>query len=228
MERIKAFAIAIATLITLSTYAQTDPGRKLAIDKASEQAEKTINAQNKIQPLETAGHIAVRAEIEGTTSFQREFNSYLDLFHDVLSIAAEVYGIYNEVMMTSKHVQQLTEVVADCPANVLATAFSGKKNIVYRNIVKNSLEIINDIRKVCFESSKMTEQDRNKIISGIKPKLRNFNKQLRAMILAIRYTSFIDVYNEVMQRAYRINPQTKHDIITRCRREWWDNAKSVR
>ena len=84
-----------------------------------------------------------------------------------------------------------------------------------------------DIRKVCFESSKMTEQEKNKIIGSIRPKLRKLNKQLGALTLALRYTSFMDVWNEITERAYMINPATKHDIITRCRREWWNNAKSV-
>ena len=89
-------------------------------------------------------------------------------------------------------------------------------------------DVIMDIRKVCFESSKMTEQEKNKVISTIRPKLRTINKQLRQLTLALRYTSFLDVWNELMERAYYMNPATKHDIITRCRRQWWNNAKSVR
>ena len=205
-----------------------DVGRVAAIELASDQAKKTLEAQLKMQGLETAGHIWTKEEIEATTEFQREFNNYLDAFHNILSIAAEIYGVYYEVTKTTKHIRNLSEVVSSSPSNVLAVAFSTRRNVVYRNLVKSSLDIFMDIRKVCLENSKMTEQEKNKVISGIRPKLRKINKQLGQLTLALRYTSFLDVWNEITQRAYMINPATKHDIITRCRREWWNNAKSVR
>lgn len=205
-----------------------DVGRVAAIELASDQAKKTLEAQLKMQGLETAGHIWTKEEIQATTEFQREFNNYLDAFHNILSIAAEIYGVYYEVTKTTKHIKNLSEVVSSSPSNVLAVAFSTRRNVVYRNLVKSSLDIFMDIRKVCLENSKMTEQEKNKVISGIRPKLRKINKQLGQLTLALRYTSFLDVWNEITQRAYMINPATKHDIITQCRREWWNNAKSVR
>ena len=205
-----------------------DPMRAIIIEAASQKAKKTLEAQTKVQIMETAGHIWTKEEIEGTTEFQKEFNDYLDKFHSVLATAAEIYGLYYEVTKTSRHVKELSEVVASSPANVMALAFSAHRNVVYRNLIANSLDIINDIRKVCFENQKMTEQEKNKVMSGIRPKLRKINKQLGALTLAIRYSSFMDVWNEITGYAYNINPNTKHDVITRCRRKWWNNAKSVR
>jgi len=224
----KKLYLFILLCIPLKSVAGIDPGRVAAIELASSQAKKTIEAQEKAQLLMTTGHIWIKEEVEATTDFQREFNDYLDKFHDVLSIAAEIYGIYYEVTQTSRCVQDISSVLADSPTNALAVAFSTRRNAVYRNLVRNSLDIIMDIRKVCFERSKMTEQEKNKVISGIRPKLRTMNKQLRALTLALRYTSFLDVWNELIGRAYYLNPSTKHDIITRCRRQWWINAKSVR
>lgn len=209
-------------------FAGIDPGRVAAIELASDQAKKTLKSQEKAQLLMTTGHAWIKEEVEATTDFQREFNDYLDKFHDVLSIAAEIYGIYYEVTQTSKNVKALGEVLSDSPSNALAVAFSTRRNVVYRNIVRTTLDIIMDIRKVCFEKSKMTEEEKNKVISSIRPKLRAINKQLRQLTLTLRYTSFLDVWNELMDRAYYLNPATKHDIITRCRRQWWNNAKSVR
>lgn len=209
-------------------FAGIDPGRVAAIELASDQAKKALKSQEKAQLLMTTGHAWIKEEVEATTDFQREFNDYLDKFHDVLSIAAEIYGIYYEVTQTSKNVKALGEVLSDSPSNALAVAFSTRRNVVYRNIVRTTLDVIMDIRKVCFEKSKMTEQEKNKVISSIRPKLRAINKQLRQLTLTLRYTSFLDVWNELMDRAYYLNPATKHDIITRCRRQWWNNAKSVR
>lgn len=209
-------------------FAGIDPGRVAAIELASDQAKKALKSQEKAQLLMTTGHAWIKEEVEATTDFQREFNDYLDKFHDVLSIAAEIYGIYHEVTQTSKNVKALGEVLSDSPSNALAVAFSTRRNVVYRNIVRTTLDVIMDIRKVCFEKSKMTEEEKNKVISSIRPKLCTINKQLRQLTLTLRYTSFLDVWNELMDRAYYLNPATKHDIITRCRRQWWNNAKSVR
>lgn len=217
------------SLTSVSVWGQgIDELRRITIKEASKKAKKTIEAQTRVQEVQTAGHLWTKEEIEATTAFQREFNDYLDSFHNILTIAAEIYGIYYEVTRTSKHVKNLNTVLASSPSNALAVAFSTRRNVVYRNLVKSSLDIIMDIRKVCFENSKMTEQEKNKVISGIRPKLRKINKQLSALTLALRYTSFLDVWNEITERAYRMNPATRHDIITRCRREWWNNAKSVR
>lgn len=228
-KRIIYILLVIALCCPVASYAQgIDVARATAIEVASNQAKKTLEAEVEAQGLMTTGHIFIKEEVEATTAFQREFNEYLDKFHDVLAIAAEIYGIYYEVKMTSKNIKNINEVLSNSPSNALAVAFSAKRNVVYRNIVKNSLDIIMDIRKVCFEKSKMTEEEKNKIMRGIRPKLHKFNKQLVSLTLALRYTSFTDIWNELMQRAYRMNPAKKHDIITNCRREWWDNAKSVR
>ena len=220
--------IIVLLLSTKPAFAGIDPGRVAAIELASDQAKKALKSQEKAQLLMTTGHAWIKEEVEATTDFQREFNDYLDKFHDVLSIAAEIYGIYYEVTQTSKNVKALGEVLSESPSNALAVAFSTRRNVVYRNIVRTTLDVIMDIRKVCFEKSKMTEQEKNKVISSIRPKLRTINKQLRQLTLTLRYTSFLDVWNELMDRAYYLNPATKHDIITRCRRQWWNNAKSVR
>ena len=162
----KKLYLLILLCVPLKSVAGIDPGRVAAIELASDQAKKTIESQEKAQLLMTTGHVWIKEEVEATTDFQREFNDYLDKFHDVLSIAAEIYGIYYEVTQTSKCVKDLGHVLADSPENALAVAFSTRRNVVYRNIVRTTLDVIMDIRKVCFESSKMTEQEKNKVISA--------------------------------------------------------------
>lgn len=230
MKKAMIVNILLAWLLLMpsSAYAGIDPTRYAAIKLATNQAKKTLEAQTKAQELMTTGHLWTKEEIEATTEFQREFNDYLDKFHDAISIAAEVYGIYYEVKQTSKNVKIINEVLEKSPTNALAVAFSAKRSAVYRNIVKESLDIIMDIRKVTIEESKMTEWEKMKVVSAIRPKLHRFNKQLQILTLALRYTSFTDVWNELMQKAYRINPDRKHDIIEECRRAWWNNAKSVK
>ena len=191
-------------MFPITIYSQgVDGVRAFTINQASLQAKKTLEAQIKMQELQTAGHMWTREEIEATTEFQKQFNDYLDAFHNILSIAAEIYGVYYEVTKTSKHVRNLAEVVSSSPSNVLAVAFSARRNVVYTNLIRSSLDIFMDIRKVCIESSKMTEQEKNKVISAIRPKLRKINHQLGQLTLALRYTSFLDVWNEISHRSVR-------------------------
>ena len=105
MRKIIIIHLLLAWLLLMpsSAYAALDPTRLAAIELASSQAKKTLEAQVKSQGLMTTGHIWTKEEIEATTEFQREFNTYLDMFHDAISIAAEVYGIYYEVKQTSKN-----------------------------------------------------------------------------------------------------------------------------
>ena len=70
----------------------------------------------------------------------------------------------------------------------------------------------------------MTEKDRMDILTGIRPKLRLMNKQLRALNMAIRYTTFLDVWNEITDRASIYEGVDKKAIIERCMRDWKNNA----
>ena len=201
-----------------------DPVRAAMIDQYSKQAKKALEAQNRAQALMTTGHLWMQTEIEATTNFQREFNEYLDKFHDILGFAAEIYGIYYEVTQLSKNVSELNSVVSSYPANALAVAFHTRRNVVYRNIIINGVSIVMDIKTLCFDSSKMTEQEKNEMITNIRPKLRAMNRQLRALGLAIRYTTFLDVWNEITDRARSYGDIDKREIIERCMRDWKNNA----
>ena len=220
--------ILAASLMVFSGYTAyaygVDPVRAAMIDQYSKQAKKALEAQNRAQALMTTGHLWMQTEIEATTNFQREFNEYLDKFHDILGFAAEIYGIYYEVTQISKNVSELNSVVSSYPANALAVAFHTRRNVVYRNIIINGVSIVMDIKTLCFDSSKMTEQEKNEMITNIRPKLRAMNRQLRALGLAIRYTKFLDVWNEITDRTRSYGDIDKREIIERCMRDWKNNA----
>ena len=218
----------VASMMTFggpSAYAYgVDPVRAAMIDQYSKQAKKTLEAQNRAQALMTTGHLWMQTEIEATTNFQREFNDYLDKFHDILGFAAEIYGIYFEITQISKNVSDLNDVVASHPANALAVAFHTRRNVVYRNIIINGVSIVMDIKTLCFDNSKMTEQEKNEMITNIRPKLREMNRQLRALGRVIKYTTFLDVWNEITDRASSYGDIDRKDIIERCIRDWKNNA----
>lgn len=220
-----ALMAVVLLLCSTSAFAWgVDPVRAAMIDQYSKQAKKTLEAQNRAQALMTTGHLWMQTEIEQTTDFQREFSNYLDRFHDILGFAAEIYGIYYEITQISKNVSDLNDVVASHPANALAVAFHTRRNAVYRNIIINGVNIVMDIKTLCFDDSKMTEQEKNEMITNIRPKLRLMNKQLRALALAVKYTTFLDVWNEITDRASAYEGVDKRAIIERCMRDWKNNA----
>ena len=220
-----ALMAVVLLLCSTSVFAWgVDPVRAAMIDQYSKQAKKTLEAQNRAQALMTTGHLWMQTEIEQTTDFQREFSNYLDRFHDILGFAAEIYGIYYEITQISKNVSDLNDVVASHPANALAVAFHTRRNAVYRNIIINGVNIVMDIKTLCFDDSKMTEQEKNEMITNIRPKLRLMNKQLRALALAVKYTTFLDVWNEITDRASAYEGVDKRAIIERCMRDWKNNA----
>lgn len=196
----------------------TDPTRTATVLMFTEQSKKALNAQQRAQLVMSGMHIFMKEEIEATTDFQREFNEYLDQFNEVIQIAAEVYGIYYEITEVAKNIKELNSVVSDAPANALAVAFSSKRNKIYTDLVMTSLDIAKDIHKICFAHAKMTEKERIKIILGMRPKLKKTNYQLRRMALLIKYTTFLDVWNEIVDKHYK--PKSRREIIERCRLRW--------
>ena len=76
----------------------------------AKQAKQTLIAQDAAMTLNLSGHKFLREEVEEITDFQKQFNSYLDSFGDILSIAAETYGIYYEVDQAFKNIKQLKEI----------------------------------------------------------------------------------------------------------------------
>ena len=218
----KIFIFLLICLITEKVSGQTfysDPGRLLVVKLFTEQSRKTLNAQQRAQLVISGMHIFMKEEIEATTDFQREFNEYLDQFNEVIQIAAEVYGIYHEVSQVAKNVKELNSIVSNTPANALAVAFSSKRNKIYTDLVMTSLDIAKDIHKVCFSGAKMTEKERIKIILGMRPKLKKTNHQLRRMSLMIKYTTFLDVWNDILDKHY-FKPANRQEIILRCQQRW--------
>lgn len=218
----KIFIFLFASLITGKVSGQTfytDPGRYLVVKQFTEQSRKTLNAQQRAQLVISGMHIFMKEEIEATTDFQREFNEYLDQFNEVIQIAAEVYGIYHEVSQVAKNIKELNSIVSNTPANALAVAFSSKRNKIYTDLVMTSLDIAKDIHKVCFSGAKMTEKERIKVILGMRPKLKKTNHQLRRMSMMIKYTTFLDVWNDILDKHY-FKPANRQEIILRCQQRW--------
>ena len=110
--------------------------------------------------------------------------------------------------------------------NALAVALSTQRNRIYRELIMNSVEIVNDIRMACLSDNKMTEKERMEIVFGIRPKLKMMNKKLQRLTKAVKYTTMGDIWREIDEGA---RPAAdKRDIVEAAKRRWRQIGRNVR
>ena len=208
----------------IKVHAQLDPTLTGMVLIYTENAKKTLKNQEKVMLLQTTGHIWTKEEVEAVTDLQREFNDYLDSFRSVVSYAAQIYGFYHEITHLTENMGEFTGQLKNSPTNALAVALSTNRNKIYRELIYNSIEIINDIRTVCLSDNKMTEKERMEIVFGIRPKLQLMNKKLQRLSIAVKYTSMGDIWAEISEEA---RPKAnKVEIARSAIRRWKRSGKA--
>ena len=207
--------------------AQNDPTLAGLILVYTDKAKKELKNQEKVMLLESTGHIWTKEEVEATTDLQREFNTYLGSFRSIVCYAAQIYGFYHEISRLTDNMGDFTKQLSKNTTNAMAVALSSKRNTIYRELIMNSIEIVNDIRTVCLSENKMTEKERMEIVFGIRPKLKQMNKKLQRLTKAVKYTTMTDVWNEIDEGA-RPKPTSKKEIAEAAKRRWRQNGRDVR
>lgn len=211
---------------TFKIRAQNDPVLASMILQYTEKAEKELQNQKKVMLMQTTGHIWIKEEVEATTNLQREFNNYLDSFRSIVSYAAQIYGFYHEVSKLTDNMGDFTRQLARDSPNAVAVALSSRRNAIYRELILNSVEIVNDIRSACISDNKMTEKERTEIVFGIRPKLRIMNQKLQRLTKAVKYTTLGDIWLEIDESARPM--ADKRDIVEAAKRRWKQAGKNVR
>lgn len=222
--------LTIMILLSLSMVRATaqsmDPTLAAMVLLYTEKAENTLESQKKAMLLETTGHIWIEEEVDDTYKLHKEFNEYLDSFRGIIVYAAQIYGFYHEVQNLADNLQGFSTQISNSPSNAVAVALSANRNKMYREIILQSVEIVNDVRTICLSDIKMTEKERINILLGIRPKLKIMNQKLIRLTRAIKYTSMGDVWNEITDRQ-----PVKADInnISRSAFQRWKSiGKNVR
>ena len=203
-----------------------DPTLAAMIALYTEKAESTLKSQEEAMLMESTGHVWIKEEVDGTWQIQKEFNDYLDTFRGILVYAAQIYGFYHEIDRMVDNTEKLMEQIGASPANAVAVALSTNRNKIYRQVILQSVEIVNDIRMVCLSDIKMTEKERTEVLFGVRPKLKEMNRMLQRLIRAVKYTTLNDVWNEISG-----NQPDKADvpgISQEAFRRWRSLGKTVR
>lgn len=189
----------------------------------TDKAQKELKQQEKMMLLESTGHIWIKEEVEGTSDLQKEFNNYLDKFHSIITYAAQIYGFYHEIDHLIEQLGTYSNQLGTQTTNALAVALSSNRNKLYRELIMNSVDIVNDVRQVCLSDTKMTEKERLEVLFGIRPKLKIMNRKLKRLIRAVKYTSLADVWAEIDYNAR--SEADKPTIVQQCKERWKRNAK---
>ena len=144
----------------------------------------------------------------------------------IYSYAAQIYGFYHEISRLTDNMGDFTRQVSRNSPNALAVALSTQRNRIYRELIMNSVEIVNDIRMACLSDNKMTEKERMEIVFGIRPKLKMMNKKLQRLTKAVKYTTMGDIWREIDEGA---RPAAdKRDIVEAAKRRWRQIGRNVR
>ena len=153
---------------TAKVEAQIDPTLAGMILGYTNKAEKELKSQEKAMLMQTTGHLWMREEVEGTTDLQRTFNNYLDSFRDIVCYAAQIYGFYHEIGRLSDNMGDLSKQLRQHAEGAFAVALTPRRNQIYRDLILGSVEIVNDIRQVCMNNTKMTEKQRMEIVFAMR------------------------------------------------------------
>ena len=226
---IRIFRIIILFLAFLPSCAQAgiDPARAAAIDLASELEKKALDTQYKVQMLQATGHIWTRQEVDAVTDFQKEFNDYISTFNNLLTYAAEIYGIYYDVNSLAGTLSWLNREIGNHPENAFAVALSTRKNNIYMKVLNTGIDVAMDIRQIVMDTKgKATEAQRMEALGNIRPKLRKLEKEIRILCKYIRYTSMNDLWREITGRHY--TPTSRKDVAIRCHQDWMASAKNAK
>jgi hypothetical protein len=184
----------------------------------TDKAKSELKSQEQAMAMQTTGHIWLKEELQATTDFQTLYNDYLDSFHDIICYAAQIYGFYYEIGKLTDNMGGLTKQLKTHSTGAVAAALLPNRSRIYRDIITESLEIVNDIRQVCLSNSKMTEAERVQIVFAIRPKLQLFNRKLQQLTLAVKYSSLSDVWGEINDGAKADKPSIVKQAMTRWRR----------
>lgn len=223
----KRVILVMMLLLTINSIkAKNDPVLAGMILLYTEKAEKTLKNQELAMMMQTTGHLWTKEEVEATADLQREFNTYLDSFRSILCYAAQIYGFYHEITLLTENMGGLIQQLEKNTTNALAVALSTNRNKIYREVILNSVEIVNDIRTVCLSKNKMTEQQRLEIVFNIRPKLQVMNKKLKRLTIAVKYTSMNDVWLEISEGTRPMADKTQ--IIEDAKRRWKQIGRNVR
>ena len=224
----KAKTILLLLLLTLMGSAQNmDPARMVLYTNWDKTNQRMAWEEAAAISSQTYHHVWIAEELDKVTNLQRQFSEYLDSLHDVIAIAAQLYGSYYEFSQMATNLKNIASACEESPTNVLANAFKEDKRNIVTNIVTKTSDMLLDLRKIFFDKTKMTERERYILLDEVRRKMKETNLMLRRLERSIRYYSLCDLWNEVRNREYAFRQKTNGEIAREARDRWQDHYRPV-
>jgi len=220
------FLLLLAVMPAVHCFAvEPNPALAGTILLAKSEFEKALQNQRNRQLIVGEGHVFIGREVQALNELQREYNDYLDLFHDAISTAAELYGTFLEIKKTVKLSKQVSSIISDAPTNAIAVLLKPSTSGLYGTILQTTLGAGQDIYNACISKKKLTAQDRNKMLTSARQKIKAVNKDLAKLVIVLRYTTLEDIWYSIRTRAKYMDPERKHTVIERCYDNWKHNIR---
>lgn len=229
---------------TVSTYGGTpDPERALLFGIVAKTQSKALIAQNAVLATTLGGYKMNGDVIRKTNNFIKEYNDWLDSFGDVLTIAANLYGIYYNVDRIITDISEFQKVTKVNPKNLVAVSLSPSKNKVYASILNDGLNIVSDLEMMITGSktvrdgktkvkmkTKMSLMERTMTIINVRKRLQAIDRKMRTLNRFILYTSLYDTYYEVTGDVPYKGHHTRQlsEILADCKSRWQNSLGSAR
>lgn len=181
----------------------------------------------KIYNAQMAAQAAMLTEnyyMEDTNSkiynLQKDFNEYLSSFSNIITYAAEIYGLYLEIEDLGENITNVLKVVEENKQGLLAAAFNRNKTGIFTNVIVTTADLAMDIKRIIDKDVKMSEFKRHEICHNIRVKMRKVNRSLNKLTTAIRYSSFLELWHSITGHRDRYGIRSKREIARECIENW--------
>ena len=169
----------------------------------------------------------IQGKEDDIADLQREFDHYLTDLHDVIAIAAQLYGNYIEFTEMVSNLKKIGEACEESPTNILANAFNENKRQIVTNIVSTTTDLVLDLKKTFVDATRMTEKERIQNLDDIRRKMKTINGMLKRTERQIRYYNLCDLWNDIRNQTYSFRHLTNAEIARRARDEWQEHYKPI-
>ena len=208
------------------SYTYTDPLRTAAYLSYSKTESGTLAGYIAAQAALVAAEKNVNQELGSLNDYRKELDDYLKSVHDVITIAANVYGLFYEISDLYKNYKSLIECIAEKGDNLVACIISEQKTEIIDDMITETVELVGDVRTILSKKKRMTEKERLKMLSNIRPKLKRLNAKLIRMEKTVRCFSFVQLWDELSGRRHRFDRLSRRELILQRQKIWVDAPKT--
>lgn len=225
-NRVFVFYLYLVGGLTMSAQ-NTDLVRAGIYSNYDQSMRRAVETQSVVIATMTFHHKWIQGKEDDIADLQREFDHYLTDLHDVIAIAAQLYGNYIEFTEMASNLKKIGDACEESPTNILANAFNENKRQIVTNIVSTTTDLVLDLKKTFVDATRMTEKERIQNLDDIRRKMKTINRMLKRTERQIRYYNLCDLWNDIRNKEYVFRKKTNAIIAREARDRWQEHYKFI-